>query len=89
MANEASKKKVINRLRTIKGHIAGIEKMIEEGKCCDDVLVQIAAVKSSINKVGVVILEEYAMNCLFDDEKEEMDKDQMEKIIKSILNYSK
>lgn len=89
MADEASKKKVINRLRTIKGHIAGIEKMIEDGKCCDDVLVQIAAVKSSINKVGVVILEEYAMNCLFDGEQEEIDKEQMEKIIKSILNYSK
>ncbi|MBJ2354967.1 metal-sensitive transcriptional regulator, partial [Sphaerochaeta sp. S2] len=40
-----NQKKIINRLRTIKGHIAGIEKMVEEGKPCDDILVQIAAIR--------------------------------------------
>lgn len=41
---------VLNRLKTIKGHITGIERMIDEGKTCEEVLLQIAAVKSSIEK---------------------------------------
>ncbi len=45
MANIDTRKGVVNRLKTIKGHIAGVEKMVEDGKSCDEVLLQIAAIK--------------------------------------------
>jgi len=90
MPKQEAKKKIINRLKTIKGHIAGVEKMVEEGKACDDILLQIAAIKSSVHKVGLVIMEEHAMNCLLlDDDGEPVDKDQMEQVIKTFVNYSK
>jgi len=90
MPKQDAKKSIINRLKTIKGHIAGVEKMVEEGKSCDDVLLQIAAIKSSVHKVGLVIMEEHARECLLvDDEGEPVDKDQMEKVIKTLVNYSK
>ena len=87
--NEKSRKSVINRLRTIKGHIAGIEKMVEDGKCCDDILLQIAAVKASIHKVGLVIVEENAMNCLTTEDGETIDKERMEEVIKTLVKYAK
>jgi DNA-binding FrmR family transcriptional regulator len=84
------KKKIINRLKTIKGHIAGIEKMIEEDKACEDILLQIAAIKSSVHKVGIVIMEEHAMQCMVGDENGNLvDKKQMEHVIKTLLNYTK
>ncbi len=87
---EPAKQKIINRLRTIKGHIAGIEKMIEEEKSCDEVLLQIAAIKSSIHKVGIVIMEEHAMHCMLsDDDGKVTNREQMEKVIKTLLSYSK
>lgn len=87
---DATKKSIINRLKTIKGHIAGVEKMVEEGKTCDDILLQIAAIKSSVHKVGLVIMEEHARDCLLlDEDGEPVDKDQMEKVIKTLVNYSK
>lgn len=90
MAQQDAKKSVINRLKTIKGHIAGIEKMVEDGKPCDDILLQIAAIKSSVHKVGLLIMEEHAMECLLlDDDGEPVDKEQMEKVIKTLVNYSK
>ncbi len=90
MPKQDAKKSIINRLKTIKGHIAGVEKMVEEGKSCDDVLLQIAAIKSSVHKVGLVIMEEHAMECLLiDDDGEPVDKEQMEKVIKTLVNYSK
>ncbi len=89
MAKQESQKAIINRLRTIKGHINGIEKMIEEGKTCDEILLQIAAIKSSVHKVGVVIMEEHALECLMPEEDQPVDKEQMEKVIKTFVQFSK
>lgn len=90
MENEQVKKNIINRLKTIKGHIAGVERMIEDDKCCNDILLQLAAIKASVHKVGLVVMEESAMNCLVtDDESGMVDKEEMEKIIKTLIQFSK
>lgn len=90
MATEDSKKKIINRLRTLKGHIAGIEKMVEDGKNCEDILIQIAAIKSSIHKIGTIIVEEHAIDCLLNEEADgDYDKEKVKKVIKTLINYTK
>ncbi len=90
MSNEASQKNIITRLRTLKGHISGIEKMVEENKNCDEVLVQIAAIKSSIHKIGMIMVEEHALDCLLNPEgKDVMDKEKVEKVIKTLISYMK
>lgn len=90
MSKEEAKKAVISRLRTIKGHIAGIEKMIEEDKPCDEILLQIAAIKSSVHKVGVVIMEEHAKDCLLvGEDGETVSKEKVEKILDTIVKYVK
>ncbi|MBS7528624.1 metal-sensitive transcriptional regulator [Fusibacter paucivorans] len=87
MSNTDSKKKIINRLRTIKGHIQGIENMVENDKSCEEILIQIAAIKQSIHKTGLAIMEEHASHCFVEDEA--MDKEKMEELIKLIFNYTK
>lgn len=87
MADQDQKKKIINRLKTIKGHIQGIENMVETEKNCDEILVQVAAVKQSIHKVGLAIMESHASQCFVEDEK--MDREKMEELIKLIFNYTK
>jgi DNA-binding FrmR family transcriptional regulator len=90
MSDEKVKKGIVNRLRTIKGHINGIENMIEEGKSCDEILLQIAAIKAAVHKVGLVIMEEHAMECLLtDDDGQPVDKEKMEAVIKTLVKYSK
>jgi CsoR family transcriptional regulator, copper-sensing transcriptional repressor len=53
---------VIDRLSKIEGHVKGIKKMAEEGRSCDDLLLQVSAIKGAINQVGRVLLE--ALNYL-------------------------
>lgn len=90
MSGEDSRKKIINRLRTLKGHISGIEKMIEDGKNCEDILIQIAAIKSSIHKIGTIIVEEHALDCLLKEETNEpVDKEKVKRVIKTLINYTK
>lgn len=64
MDKEQSKKSVLQRLGTIKGHIVGIEKMVEENKNCEDILFQLNAVMGAMNKLSAHILEGCTQVCL-------------------------
>lgn len=86
MKEEKIRKDIINRLRTIKGHINGIEKMVDEGKECSDVLLQITAIKSSIEKVGLLIIEDHAKTCLI---KDDLSSEDAENIIQNIVKFMK
>lgn len=58
------KRNIKIRLRKIEGQVKGIEKMVDEGSQCQEVLIQIAAIRAAINKVGSLILENYAKECV-------------------------
>jgi len=55
---------VINRLSRIEGHVRAIKRMIQEDKPCPDVLIQLAAVKSAIQKTSQIVLEDHVESCL-------------------------
>ena len=58
------KSDILKRLRRIEGQVKGIQKMVEEEKYCVDILVQIAAIRAAINKVGGLILENHSQKCI-------------------------
>lgn len=62
--NDEIKKNILNRLKRIEGQVKGIHGMMEKNVCCPDILVQISAIRSAINKVGGLTIEYYANNCL-------------------------
>ena len=51
------------RLRKIEGQVKAIDRMIEEDIPCEDVLMQVNAAKSALNKVGSIILEGHMNHC--------------------------
>lgn len=57
---------VIARLSRIEGHVRAIKRMVMEDTECPDVLIQIAAVRSALNSVGRVILEDHMKSCMVD-----------------------
>ena len=59
-------KAVLNRLSRAIGHLESIKRMVEEGRDCSEVLIQLSAVKSAINNTGKVILKEHIEHCLVD-----------------------
>ena len=61
---QRDKANLLARLRRIEGQVRGISRMIEEDKYCVDILVQIAAVKAALNKVGLVLLEDHTRGCV-------------------------
>ena len=61
------KKLIINRLNRISGQINGINKMVESDAYCNDVLVQLSAVKNSIKSLSTHILENHLYTCVARD----------------------
>lgn len=57
-------KKIVNRLARIVGHAQAIKRMAQQGKECSEILIQIAAVRSALNNVGKLILEDHINHCV-------------------------
>lgn len=89
MQNISVKTEVLCRLKTVKGHIAGIERMVEEEQSCSNVMLQLSAVRASIEKIGIYILENNAVECLCETAQTPEDKAKVEKIVKQMLAFLK
>ena len=72
-------KAVLNRMSRAIGHMNAVKKMIEEGRDCSDVLIQLSAIKSEITGVSKVILKEHIDHCIVDAVKEN-DEDAIENL---------
>lgn len=62
---------VITRLSKIEGHIRGIKKMLEEEKPCEQILMQMSAVKSALNKATKILLEDHYDHCIVAQNKDD------------------
>ena len=62
-----SKEALIKRLKRAEGQIRGIQKMIENGRECESIITQLAAVRSAIEGIAGLILKNYMKIC-FEDE---------------------
>lgn len=64
--NHQHTKAVLNRLSRATGHLEHVRKMVEEGKDCSEVLIQLSAVISALNNTGKVILKDHLEHCIVD-----------------------
>ncbi len=62
--SDESLKSLVDGLSRIEGHVRAVKRMVEERRCCDEILTQAAAVRSALNRVTVRLVEEELLNCL-------------------------
>ena len=55
---------IVRRLKSVEGHIRGIERMVEEGAYCVDVVNQIHAVQRALKKVSAAVLDRHLHTCV-------------------------
>ena len=63
----ADRKKVEPLLRTARGQIDGVLKMIEDNRYCGDVLTQLAAAESAVRRVSEMVLAEHMRTCVVEE----------------------
>ena len=81
-------KSVLNRLSRAIGHLESIRRMVEEGRDCSEVLIQLSAVKAALNNTGKVILQDHIQHCLV-DAVETGDMESIQELNKAIDRFMK
>jgi len=57
-------KAVADQLARTAGHVLSVKRMVEEGRSCPDVLIQLAAVRAAIDRAAKLVLEDHLESCL-------------------------
>jgi DNA-binding FrmR family transcriptional regulator len=79
---EASREAVLKRLKRIEGQIRGLQKMVAEERDCESIVTQLAAVRSAINSVGALVLNNYIKICA--PRRSETDSDIYESMVRVV-----
>lgn len=82
--SEDATPKLLNRLKSIEGHVRGIQKMVEGGEYCVDIVNQIQAVQRALSKVNGLVLDHHLHTCVTTAIRGE-DSEERERVIREIL----
>jgi len=89
MLNERERDDIKKRLRKTGGQINGIEKMVEDGRYCVDILQQISAARAALNKVALMILESHTKSCVVTAIQDNHAAESIEELIGIISKFTK
>ncbi|MCS7055142.1 MAG: metal-sensitive transcriptional regulator [Thermoflexales bacterium] len=64
MANRTTKRDLLNRLKTIEGHVRGVQRMVEEDAYCIDVIHQVKAIQQALERFNAALLAEHLNTCV-------------------------
>ena len=63
-----NKEAILKRLSRVEGQVRGIARMVESDTYCIDILTQVSAVESAMDKIALELLREHTKHCVMDDE---------------------
>ena len=77
---------VINRIKRARGQLDGVLRMLEEGRDCEDVVTQLAAVSKALDRAGFAIVASGLQQCMVenDGDADNLDVKKMEKLFLSL-----
>ncbi len=75
----------LSRLKTVEGHIRGVQRMVDEDAYCIDVIRQINAIQAALNKISLSILDGHLNSCLFTAVRGD-DPQEQERVLKEIVD---
>lgn len=81
-------KQVLDRISRASGHLNSVKRMIEDGKDCSDVLIQLSAVIAALNNTGKLILKDHLSHCIV-HAVESGDHEAIENLNKAIDSFMK
>jgi DNA-binding FrmR family transcriptional regulator len=74
----------LNRLKRASGQLAGVIRMLEDGRDCEEVVMQLAAVSRALDRAGFTIVASGLKQCLTSGESVELDTKKMERLFLSL-----
>ncbi|SHG80913.1 DNA-binding transcriptional regulator, FrmR family [Thermosyntropha lipolytica DSM 11003] len=84
------RQRLLTRLRKIEGQVRGVQRMVEAGDDCGEILNQIAAIKSALSSVGLLIFENHAYECIcraIEEENKEAGLKEVVKVLEKLMRH--
>jgi CsoR family transcriptional regulator, copper-sensing transcriptional repressor len=82
--------RLINRLRRVEGQSRGLQRMIEQGRPCEEIFTQLAATKAALDRVGVLLISLKMRECLNEEAGEEVaSPEAVERALEAFLKYAR
>lgn len=85
LKNPETKAKLIQRLRRIEGQVRGVQGMLDEERDCHEIMQQLSAVRSAVQSVSRVFLQEYATECLVNPGEDAETRTKRENLIRDMI----
>ncbi len=89
MLTDKEKGELKLRLRKVAGQINGIDKMLDDGRYCVDVVQQILAARAALNKVSLIIMESHAKSCMVTAIKQNHAEESIEELMLLLKQFTK
>lgn len=84
-----SRDDLISRLKRVEGQAKGIQKMIEDGRDCTDVMTQLSSVRAAVNALSGEMLEAFALYCLRHPDEFGSQEQAVEQAVKALVRSSR
>lgn len=82
--------RLINRLRRVEGQARGLQRMIEEGRPCEEIFTQLAATKAALDRVGVLLISLKMRDCLEEEAGTDIgSREAVERALEAFLRYTR
>lgn len=82
--------RLVNRLRRVEGQSRGLQRMIEQGRPCEEIFTQLAATKAALDRVGVLLISMKMRECLNEEAGVEIaSPEAVEKALEAFLKYAR
>jgi len=84
-----TKRQALARLRRIEGQVQGVQRMLEGGKYCSDILLQISAIQGALEQVSRILMTRHVESCVVDSVKAGSERERTRKIAELIQVFSR
>lgn len=82
------KTKLLSRLARVEGQIRGVARMVDDDRYCIDILTQISAINSSMQKIGLLLLQDHIRGCVIGAEEDERE-DRIQELNDAIARFTR
>lgn len=89
MLTDKEKVELRQRIKRVAGQVNGIDKMLDEGRYCIDIIQQILAARAALNKVALIILESHAKSCVVAAIREDRAEQSIEELMDVLKQFNK
>lgn len=86
--SDAEREDIVQRLKRIEGQARGVQKMVEEGRDCMDVLNQISAIRAAANGLSGELLETYLVRCMVYPDEFEAPQKAVRQAVRTLIRNS-